>query len=723
MASRLKNWIDRFKGRHSALPSLDVLASSASAGDPLESRLNWLVDLVQWVRRPGHEEEPQTVPELLLQAGRLRRFFDVLDKNPEWKISVARTLRSIIRETGALELFSGTGLPRQFGLISEAGERVGRKFLPRVPDSAELGVLFDRLFPYRRDSGWIEKLDEATLQRFHDLLESGVAGEEKDWNLLAAELEDSLFLLAAQLRVSGCSTAIRSRIKHDTIRDLPFFKLGVALQALVDARAKQDQETFVAGLNYLTLLLDGCHRAVEEVLKHLETRGVSTDVVYQLAFIEAALGRFESLLELAFNPERRLAHIAVFVAMLVRENQARESIIDLLRTNFRLMTRKIVERNADTGEHYIARTPGEYGEMLRRAAGGGVIMALTTWFKTIILAWHLPGLLQGFTASINYATGFVAIQLTGSTLATKQPANTAPALAARMHQVGKPEALEALVDEIVCLIRSQFASIVGNLALIVPTMIALHLFILRLTGAPMITTEKAVHTLQSISILGPSVLYAAFTGVLLWASSLVAAWAGNWFVCNRMGEALKTDRRLIRSLGTSRTARLAHFCAKNIAGLAGNISFGFMLGIIPEVATFAGLPLDIRHVTLSSGLLTAAVGSLGWGVMATRPFWLAVLGILAIGVMNVTVSFALAMFVAIRARAVRSPERHAIYSAILKRFVHHPLSFMFPMPGPATRPPLENPFAENPITNPDEADSQKSAEVIDPEAAANAGVK
>jgi site-specific recombinase len=350
-------------------------------------------------------------------------------------------------------------------------------------------------------------------------------------------------------------------------------------------------------------------------------------------------------------------------------------------------------------------------------------MAFTTWFKTIILAWHLPGLMQGFTASLNYASGFVAIQLTGSTLATKQPANTAPALAARMHQVGKPEALESLVDEIVCLIRSQFASIVGNLALVVPTMIALHLLILRFTGAPMLTSEKAVHTLHSISILGPSALYAAFTGVLLWASSLVAAWAGNWFVCNRMAEALKTDRRLIRSLGTSRTARLAHFCAKNIAGLAGNISFGFMLGILPEIAAFAGVPLDIRHVTLSSSMLTAAVGSLGWGVMATRPFWLAATGILAIGVMNVSVSFALAMFVAIRARAVRSPERRAIYSAVLKRLIHHPLSFMFPMSGAIARPALDDSPADNPFANPVETDSQKPADPIDAEASTNSAVK
>ena len=32
-------------------------------------------------------------------------------------------------------------------------------------------------------------------------------------------------------------------------------------------------------------------------------------------------------------------------------------------------------------------------------------------FKLIILGWRLPGLLQGLSASLNYATGFVAIQL------------------------------------------------------------------------------------------------------------------------------------------------------------------------------------------------------------------------------------------------------------------------------------------------------------------------
>jgi site-specific recombinase len=193
--------------------------------------------------------------------------------------------------------------------------------------------------------------------------------------------------------------------------------------------------------------------------------------------------------------------------------------------------------------------------------------------------------------------------------------------------------------------------------------------------------EKAVKTMHSISILGPSVIYAAFTGVLLWASSLVAAWAGNWFACNHIGEALTLDRRWIRVLGTTRAARFAQFWTRNIGGLSGNISFGFMLGIIPEVAHFAGIPLDIRHVTLSASFLMASVATLGVEVLATKAFVLAVLGIAGIGLMNLTVSFSLAMFVATRACDIQQPERHAIYAALARRVVQHPLSFLFPANG------------------------------------------
>ena len=407
----------------------------------------------------------------------------MLDRNPEWKRSVAQTLRSIFRETSALELFSETGLPRHTGLVAEMSERLARKLLP-APDSTELGVLFDRLFNDPKDDTWVGELDETTLQRFKDLLEFGVAPGEEGWNSLSVELEDALFHLAAQIQVAGCSAAIRARVHHQRVRELPFFKFGNALQAVVVEREKPDTEAVLADLNHLRGLIESSHQTVEEVLKHLENQGVSTEVVYQLEFLMASMDRFEVLLELNFSAELPLSRFAAFVASLIRENRARESVTVLLGQNFHLLTRKILERNGETGEHYIARSPKEYREMLRSAAGGGAIMAFTAWCKVTILGWYLPGLMQGLAASVNYAAGFVAIQLTGSTLATKQPANTAPALAAKMHRIREPEAIEALVNEIVCLIRSQVASIAGNLALVIPMTLVLHFLILWMTGSP-----------------------------------------------------------------------------------------------------------------------------------------------------------------------------------------------------------------------------------------------
>jgi site-specific recombinase len=221
--------------------------------------------------------------------------------------------------------------------------------------------------------------------------------------------------------------------------------------------------------------------------------------------------------------------------------------------------------------------------------------------------------------------------------------------------------------------------------------IGLHFLVLFLTGEPILSAEKAAAALHSVSLLGPSFFFAGLTGVLLWASSLIGAWADNWIAWHRLGEALTSDRRLMRMFGPSRTARFARFLQQNVAGFGSNISLGVMLGLLPEIAKFAGLPLDVRHVTLSSGFAAAAVATLGLGVMVTWPFWLAVMGILSIGVINVTVSFALAMFVAIRARGIQSPERRIIYQALLLRLRQQPLSFIFP-----TRSAAEN--SSSPIT-------------------------
>jgi site-specific recombinase len=125
-------------------------------------------------------------------------------------------------------------------------------------------------------------------------------------------------------------------------------------------------------------------------------------------------------------------------------------------------------------------------------------------------------------------------------------------------------------------------------------------------------------------------------------------------------------------------ARAARFLERQAAGFGGSIALGTLLGMVPVFAKFVGLPLDVRHVTLSSGSLTLAMSSLGQGAVGWGAFLRAALGIALIGLLNFGVSFALALVVALRARDVPRGERRTLPGAVLRYFVRRPLRFFFP---------------------------------------------
>ena len=165
--------------------------------------------------------------------------------------------------------------------------------------------------------------------------------------------------------------------------------------------------------------------------------------------------------------------------------------------------------------------------MLKMAGGGGVLTAATVYLKFFISALHLNKFIEGVFFSLDYIGSFLAIHFAHFTLATKQPAMTAPALAQKLDDVGSVEGRTAFVDETIALIRSQVAAIVGNLALVFPVALGVQLAASKVLGHDLISAEKAQATINSFSLLGPTAFFAAFTGVLLWLSSLTAGWADN----------------------------------------------------------------------------------------------------------------------------------------------------------------------------------------------------
>jgi site-specific recombinase len=420
-------------------------------------------------------------------------------------------------------------------------------------------------------------------------------------------------------------------------------------------------------------------RELVQVHKHLDEYGVSINLVFQIMRLKNYLHRIDSLLEILLNEKVDSKKVTSFLANLVAENQELRSTGSLLSQNISLFARKIVERAAETGEHYITRTRREYRQMIQAAGGGGAITALTVYLKIGILSIGLTGFLEGLLASINYSVSFVAIHLAGFTLGTKQPAMTAPALADKMQNVDTAEGMEDMVSEIAHILRSQVASILGNVLFVVPTVLLIDTMAFMIFGSHLMPASKTTSAYASVDILGPAPLYAAFTGVLLWLSSIAAGWGDNWFALHSLRKTLAYSPSLKAVLGKRGARQVATFLEKNMSGLVGNISLGILLGMMPEILHFMSIPLDVRHVTLSSGTLAAALPRLGIDFLSSWEFFRAVLGIAVIGALNVGVSFGLALLVAIKARGINPPQRRAIRKAVLKRFLVSPLSFFLPV--------------------------------------------
>ena len=659
-----------FKARLASLhgrPALDALLTQAHPHESLAERLAWAEDLLAWVQRDG-------------PAIRLRLLLQLLKRQPEAHRCVAQTLRSIVRDTEALDLFADTGLPQGAGFPSELLSRLVAGLLPAPPETRDLADVFDRLFPRHSTTDWLEQVDAELAGAIIGLFHHAETSEEGDWVSLRTDLEDAMIQLADRICVVGSNREVRARLDQRAFRELPFQKLTPAVEALL---ARRDAGTPLSELapefNVVRGVADACDRAVDEVIGRLEKTGVSTVLVYDIERLRAQVQRLELLLEAWSAPVLTAERKVAILAELVRQNHARRGVRALCRQNLHLLTRRIVERNAETGEHYVARNGREYADMLRSAAGGGVILGVTTFLKLLLAKLVLAEFFKGAFFGLNYAVSFVLVQLCGFSVATKQPATTAPALARRMSELRTAAQREALVDEVVFLIRSQIASVFGNLALVIPATWILDVLWHGLTGGHIVNAHKAELILGTVAPWSGCWYFAIFTGVLLWLSSLFAAWVDNWFVLHQLSPALAQHRGLQRCFGPTRARRLAAWLEHNIAGLGGNISLGLMLGIIPSVAVFFGLPLEVRHVTLSTGQVTAAFAALGgerlW-VLST--VWLGI-GILGIGLLNILVSFSLALFVAIRARNLRGPERHQFYRAIVGRFLRSPLSFLLPI--------------------------------------------
>lgn len=688
LTSLRRNWRAMRRGG----PQLDVILSSADPQAPLAERNLWLIELGRWLNRPDGAlaREDGRDP----RHARLRYLLQVLENNPDVAARTAATVRSVLLDNDPTALLCDTGVASRPGFWGEFWRRVVTWMLPPPPNRGDMSGLFTLLFRRAGDAQWVESLDDETLVRIRTLMRTepdsappqanAVAGTAP--HALARRLEraltSSMQVLVSQVRAVGLSQDIRSRLPG-RVEESPFFTLEEAAAALFDSTPDTPREVVGQRLNVLRALLDACRAAGDAVYEELKRNGVAVDVVYQIESMKLRLARIELLLGVWIDPTQRHKY-AHLIAELIRCTLARGSIRHLAASSLVQLARRVMDRSAETGEHYIARDTLEYLDMLKASLGGGFVVAFTVYVKFIITSLHVDKFVEGLFNALNYAGSFLVIQFAHFTLATKQPAMTGPALARRLDAAYTPDGREAFVDDTLAMLRSNAAAIAGNLAVVFPLAWAIQWLAMRWLEQPLIDADKARDTLQSLTFWGPTPLYAAVTGALIWLSSLIAGWADNWFALHRVHDVMAYGRRTRRLIGARGAVRWAGFWQRNVSQIAANVSLGLMLGFLPAIVDALGSTLEVRHVSLSAGQIAAALATLGWELVHTQLFWMAVAGTAATGALNVIVSFALAFNVALASREMRRDDRVSLTAGVRRRILRRPAALFWPVkPRPA----------------------------------------
>ncbi|MES2024105.1 MAG: site-specific recombinase [Pseudomonadota bacterium] len=674
------------------LQQIEPLVRRADPNASWHARANWMIDLADWIR---HEPKVSFLDDSewrRIKNLRIRFLLDWLDEHRDVRQIVQATLRKTLREATGPELFSATGLPRESAFFSELSERIVKLVLPPPVGQHDLSTLFTAMFQDESDAEWLLELDPRTLSRLWKLgADDGIAhGYRK-------QIDEAMLYLVTMIISIGISPAFRQRLEpRMPLLATPFMALRRELENYLMTGDRDE-----SALRSVRMLIAVCQAQTDKIYAHLDEYGVSVGLVYNVERMRAQLTRVARLLDLrnTQHAEEGSGQVQAVLVDLIIAHHRRSSVRELVNRSFSLLARKMVERNASHGEHYIASDRSEYRAMLKAALIGGFITAFTALAKLGITGLGLAHFFEGMFLSINFAVSFLVITAIGGVLATKQPAVTAPALAAQMGELETVEGLRELLAKIAALLRSQAAAVFGNLLAVAPVIVGLSFAILFMTGKPVMDAEKAHATIASLSVIGVTPLFAAFTGLLLWLASLIAGFADNWFALRRLRESITYHRRLVHALGPARAERWANWLEHNISGIVGNVSLAILLGMVPVIAQFFGLPLDVRHVTLSTATLAAAVSSLGWEVMATPQFWLACVGIVAIGLLNVGVAFGCALALALRARDVPKRVRRLVFRAMLRRFTLTPYIFFWP-----TQPESPVPVAQL------EDDTQKEEE-------------
>ncbi|QHH94360.1 recombinase [Acinetobacter gyllenbergii] len=637
-----------------------------------------LIELINRIR-PKNSNDADEVKQ------RIHALIKILLLTPTSAILLQNFLLKLISQYKQLSLYADSGILSLDGFWNQLGQRLGAHFLPLVEDGQQLKTLIGKVFHQENDGEWLDLIENQDWITLFNLLgESQSNTIEKQ--ISKNELIKAITVLSYRISGIGLYPEFINAQPEITEYESPFLVQNREIVEFIEKYKKQidDQDAVVVlpppDASQAFVMLDQCREVVLKIRRATKRIGVSISLTYLLSLLEQAIDRIELLLTLlASKNDARYTALGELIVDLTKAHYNEKSVRHLLTSTSELIALQVTENASKTGEHYVSTDKAGFFGMYKAAAGAGAIIATMATLKILTARLVLAPFGHAFLYSMNYALGFMLIHVLHFTVATKQPAMTAAALASTVQQQkgSKTAQIAELAALIINIIRTQFIAILGNISIAIPTA-ALITFLWQYNlGEPLLNHAKSAALLHSLNpFTSLAVPHAAIAGVCLFFSGLIAGYFDNLAVYRKVGPRLKQHRRLKRWMGQPRLDKFANYIETNLGALAGNFLFGIMLGSMGTIGFILGLPLDIRHIAFASanfiqGLMTIGGPDIGLILVSF-------LGVMLIGLTNLFVSFTLTIIVALRARRVRFAQWKPLAKLVTTHFLTRPSDFFWP---------------------------------------------
>ena len=646
--------------------------------------IDFVFDVVNYFRRKSkNKKSPLNIDELITE----------IKHKPDSIAFFKEKLHNVFANKQKVILFTDAGLLNSVSFFKELRCRISRQLLPDQPSEENIQYVLNQLFYRPSDVKWVHQIPLDNWKELFEILAVSTFYEDSESKTTSKQILLAIMILSQRMGGLALQTDVRRMVPEYAHLNSPFIALDDELNNLARTLSKEDKPYLYIQdheLDYkqLNILAGQCEDFVNKADANTSKYGVTFSVNQTLLLIRQQIKRIKRLYNYLFIEKEadKCEKTIAFYLDMVKTNSKKNNIRKLIDDSVYNITYEITNYTGKTGEHYITSTTGEYFKMLKTALWGGVIVGFMCLVKLYMsMQPDQSDFFRALNYSFNYAIGFVLIYLTGSTLATKQPAMTASTIAKTLESLSdndnnkeKQKHYTEFSALFTRLFRSQFIAFVGNVFGAFPVSMLLAIGMSYLSGYN-IATKKSLHLLEDLNIWHtPVFLHACIAGIFLFLSGIIAGNVASVNNFNNFYYRLSEHPFLKGFFGKVRMQRVANWMQQKWPSVVSNIWFGVFMGSAWAIGHFFGLPIDIRHITFASGNLAYGLYGMNFIISLENILW-CILGIGIIGLGNFIVSFGLSLWIALRSREVPASELKYLGRCVWRAFKARPRAFFFPV--------------------------------------------